>query len=220
MSNTSLDAILPWRDAGIPWIGSAIREVRSGTAHMITLIILIPYIQDPTIPEWRKLEKDVYEEYIPRPLLRGCDTEEEILENIQSCLRSALSSGEYYQAMWILYLAEREHIYLVSERYWRQLDRAMSEIPIEGREIESHPALFAFSFISALFQAPLIWKYLKRLITEERWELVIRFFKIPISYRYAEVLPMIPTPLLSEIMERSTLGDLRDYIKEILSKRQ
>lgn len=212
MSDPELDAILPWRKANDLSIAYALRRIRSGKWDIISATILVPYIRDPTLPAWKRLERSLVER-IPRPLLRGCDTEEEILENIHDCMRGALSSKEYDYAMWILYLAERERIPLMDQRYWRQLDQVISEIPLEG-DITALAAVFATDVFTALSQRPLMFEYIHRLINEKRWELLIRVFRISTASHYAYTLHGVPSVVVLEILERSPSEYLTNWIKE------
>ena len=211
MSNPALDAILPWDKVKDPAISAAIRALRREPFNIVAMIMLASYIRDPTSPEWKRLE-DRIRESLPRPLLQGCGTEAEVIENIHRCLRNALSSGEYSYAMWVLYLAEREHIPLVDQRYWRQLDQIISRIPL-NKTISGDDANFAATLLAANNQRQLVGEYLHRLIREERWELVIRFFKLPFLNYHIDSLRVLPTWLIMEMLEYSPWQYVADYIQ-------
>ena len=129
MSNPALDAILPWNQVKNPRIAKAIRSVRAGQANVADLFILVQHITDPNVTAWKRLE-DYVRQSISLPLLTGCDSDPDILNNLYGCLRKDLSSQDYHHAIWVLYLAEREKIQILSERFWRQMDRILSNISL------------------------------------------------------------------------------------------
>lgn len=216
MASPALEAILPWHKGKDPALAWALRELRSGRHNITAMTLLVPYLNF-TIPAWRQLEDRIYR-LLPRPLLRGCDTQLEILEDIHQCLRSALSTNEHLYAMWILYLAERERIPLVNQRYWRQLDQIITSVPLVG-ESTSDAIIFVSNAMGALHQRDLIKEYLYRLITEERWELVMRFYRLPLADYYTDALRMLPSSLISEMIEYLRNDVIIDYSKDVLANR-
>ena len=210
MANPELDAVLPWQKAGDESIAWALRELHAGKVNITAMTLVVPYIHDLDSVAWKQLEDRTYR-LLPRPLLRGCDDQIDIIQNIYRCLRTALSSKDYLYAMWILYLAEREHIPLVDQRYWRQLDQIVSTVPL-GNETND-AIIFVSNAMGAKHQQSLINNYLQRLINEERWELVMRFFKIPLSGYYADALRIFPGWLIAEMLDFLPSGYLINYIR-------
>ena len=66
----------------------------------------------------------------------------------------------------------------------------------------------------SVIQSAFMWDYLHRLVNEERWELLIRFFMIPVSIAYANILYEVPAPIVLELLEFSSDKRISNWIKE------
>lgn len=176
------------------------------------LFILVDQVANEDHPGWLMIEDSIRRE-IHRP---GYTTDEEILEDIYWRLRSALTDREYGSALWIVYVGYKYGIYFV-ERYQRDWDLLLSTVPLGGKPTKRVKDVM--SLLNAVFfanpESAGTHDYIHRLVKEQRWELLIRMFRLLYSGTYLRELVSdfgLSPSQIREILEYAEPGALERAI--------
>lgn len=179
------------------------------------LFILVDQVANEDHPGWLMIEDRIRRE-IHRPSSPGCTTDEEILEDIYWCLRSALTDREYGSALWIVYVGYKYGIYFV-DRYQRDWDLLLSTVPLGGKLTKR--ARDVMALLNAVFfsdpESAGTRDYIHRLVKEQRWELLIRMFRLLYSGTYLRELVSdfgLSPSQIREILEYAEPGALERAI--------